>query len=135
MPGKLTEAGAEHLLGLLTPSSLYQLGLFVSDTTPDIGDVADASDYTEASFDGYSRVVLSDWDPIESDPGEAWCEHAQADFMPSGSASGTVYGVLLFHYSSGDLVMAIRYATPKTVTPGINIPARVKLRLKDPTVS
>lgn len=135
MAGKLTENGASKLLGRIITTSTMYLGLYVNDYTPTINDASDLSDYTEASFSGYSRVALSAFGSIVSDPGLAEITHDIVNFTPSSGASGTAYGVLLIDSSDGSLILAVRFATPKTITPGENIPAQLKLRLKDPTVS
>lgn len=103
-----------------SPQPSYWMHLFVNDRTPASSDADDASDYTEASFDGYEPVELVDWSIPESVAGVAQTTAAEAEFIAGGSFSGPVdiYGYYVTADEAGtELLWAERFdAAPYTFT-------------------
>lgn len=93
----------EHIVNKTAPENLI-LKLFISNTTPAVGDTA--ATYTEATFPGYAAVTLT---------GASWgaasarsIAYAQQTFTCSGVSTDNVYGYYLVGATSTTLYWAER---------------------------
>lgn len=110
----------------------WTLHLFTNDHTPADGD--DESDYTEATFTGYSAIALDpgEWDAISVTAFIATLEYTPApqfDYTSGAGGAVTIYGYYLLD-DGGDFKVAERVATSKIISPGDGIKVTPRLRLK-----
>jgi hypothetical protein len=114
----------------------WQLGLFNSSITPSETDSASTYTAHEAVFTNYARVTLtrsisaSTWNsPVSQAPSGTppWSSRAQVGHSQYGStpqawtcgATGdTVYGYFILGTTSGKLICAEAFATPRTLASG-----------------
>lgn len=103
----------EFMLGKATPGD-QTLKLFVSDTTPADGDTAGT--YTEMSTHGYAAKTLTkaSW-AVAQNGGVAEGSYAQQTWNFTAAAAVTAYGYYVIDSTSGVLLWAERFATPKVV--------------------
>jgi hypothetical protein len=132
------EGGLQLLTDLLGGGTLenWQLGLFNSAITPAETDTAAAYTAHETAFAGYARKTLtrsisaSTWNtPVSQAPSgsPAWSSRSQVGHSQYGSApqswtctgSGdTIYGYFILGATSGKLICAEAFATPRTLANG-----------------
>ena len=132
------EGDVQLLTDLLGGGSLenWQLGLFNSNIMPAETDTASTYTVHEAAFTGYSRKTLlrtissTTWNtPVSQAPSgtPAWSSHSQVGHSQYGSspqvwtcgATGdTVYGYFIVGATSGKLICAEAFATPRTLANG-----------------
>ena len=114
----------------------WQLGLFNSNITPSETDVAATYTAHETTFSGYARKTLtrsissSTWNtPVAQAPSgsPAWSTRAEVGHSQYGSspqswtcgATGdTIYGYFIIGATSGNLICAEAFATPRTLANG-----------------
>lgn len=114
----------------------WQLGLFKSSITPAETDTASTYTAQETSFTGYSRKTLTrsvgstTWNtPTNAAPSgsPAWSGRTQVGHTQYGSApqswtctgtGDTIYGYFIIGVTSGKLICAELFATPRTLANG-----------------
>lgn len=126
------------LTDLLAGGSLenWQLGLFKSNITPAETDTASTYTAQEADFTSYARKTLtrsvgaSTWNtPVSQPPSgsPAWSSrtqvgHSQYGSSPQtwtcGATGNTIYGYFIVGATSGTLVCAEAFATPRALANG-----------------
>jgi len=104
----------ETFAGLSTPQNLV-LHLFKNDITP--ASTMALSDYTEATFTGYSPVTLSsgDWVITSGFPTAATYSSGVV-FTCGGSTSESVYGFYLSEAVTSELMWSERFEAAKPIT-------------------
>ncbi len=132
------EGDVQLLADLLGGGALesWSLGLFNSAITPAETDTAATYTAHEASFAGYARkpltrsVSASTWNTPALQPpsgSPAWSGRTQVGHSQYGSAPQTwtctgagdsVYGYFIIGATSGKLICAERFATPRTLASG-----------------
>lgn len=109
------------LTNLLNGGTLenWTLKLFKSDTTPAEGDTA--ATYTEADFSGYSAKTLtrsvggSTWATPTTTAGTTSSSYPAQTFTSSDATSQIIYGYFYVGATSGTLILAERFDTPRTL--------------------
>ena len=114
----------------------WQLGLFNSNITPSETDTAATYTAHETAFTGYSRKTLtrsissSTWNtPVAQAPSGSppWSNrsevgHSQYGSTPQswtcGATGDTIYGYFILGVTSGNLICAEAFATPRTLANG-----------------
>jgi len=114
----------------------WQLGLFNSNITPSETDVAATYTAHETTFTSYARKMLtrsissSTWNtPVAQAPSgsPAWSTraavgHSQYGSSPQswtcGATGDTIYGYFIIGATSGNLICAEAFATPRTLANG-----------------
>jgi hypothetical protein len=117
----------------------WQLGLFNSNITPVETDTASTYTAHETAFTNYARKTLtraigsSNWNtPVSQAPSgsPAWSSRSQVGHSQYGSAAqswtcgasgDTIYGYFVVGASSGKLIFAEAFATPRTLANGDTI--------------
>ena len=117
----------------------WQLGLFNSNITPSEFDAAATYTAHEATFTNYARKTLtrsigaSTWNtPVSQAPSgsPAWSSRSQVGHSQYGSSAqswtcgatgDTVYGYFVIGASSGKLICAEAFSTPRTLASGDTI--------------
>jgi hypothetical protein len=132
------EGNIKTLTDMLAGGSLenWQLGLFNSNITPAETDTAATYTAHETTFSGYSRVTLTrsitgtTWQtpalaaPSGSPPWSSRTQvaHSQYGTAPQswtcGTTGDTVYGYFILGATSGKLICAEAFATPRTLANG-----------------
>lgn len=103
-----------HLNGGASPS----LHLFTNDIEPEAGQ--ELSDYTEATFDGYAPITLSDWQSAFIAPnGAARLNETVRVFTRTGGAVESVYGYYLTDDETSLLFAAQRDPDAPVVMSGV----------------
>jgi len=139
MPFLVSREGGVRLLAELLgggPPEDWQLGLYSSPITPSESDTAATYAAAEASFGGYARkpltrsVSASTWNPPELQPpsgSPAWSPRSQVARSKYGTApqswsvgatGGQVHGYFIVGATSGKLILAEQFASPRTLQPG-----------------
>lgn len=130
------EGDVQLLTDLLSSGENWLLGLFNSNITPAETDVAATYTAHETAFVGYARKTLtrtitgSTWStPVSQAPSgsPAWSARSQVGHSQYGSSpqtftcSGTgdtIYGYFVLGGTSGKLIFAEAFATPRTLANG-----------------
>lgn len=107
-----------------------QVGLFVSDHTPDVNDDFATYDAIKASWSGYGAQNIDGWSPAAIDGSDRAVMYSDPITYTVTSVSGvTVYGYYVF--KSGVLQWAERVVTPITPVTGIPINIIIRYRLQN----
>lgn len=130
------EGELQLLADLLGNGESWSLGLFRTNITPAETDTASTYTAAEAAFTGYSRKTLtrsigsSTWNtPVSQAPSgtpawssEAAVGHSQYGSAPQtwtcGATGDTVYGYFIVGATSGKLICAEAFSTPRTLANG-----------------
>lgn len=130
------EGDVQILTELLGSGENWQLGLFKTSITPAETDVAATYTAHEADFTNYARKTLTravgtgNWStPVSQAPSgsPAWSSRFQVAHSVYGSAAqswtcgttgNTVYGYFIVGATSGKLIMAELFPSPRTLTSG-----------------
>ncbi len=132
------QGDVQLLTDLLAGGALenWQLGLFNTNITPSETDTAATYTAHEAVFSGYSRMTLTrgisstTWStPVSQPPsgsppwtGRSQVGHSQYGNAPQvwtcGTTGDTVYGYFIIGATSGNLICAEAFATPRTLGSG-----------------
>jgi hypothetical protein len=130
------EGDVQLLADLLGSGENWLLGLFHANITPAETDTASTYTAQEASFTSYARKTLtrtvgaSTWNtPVSQSPSgsPAWSSRTQVGHSQYGSApqtwtcgatGDTVYGYFAIGATSGKLIFAEAFSTPRTVANG-----------------
>ncbi len=112
----------------------WTLKLFKSNTTPAEGDTA--ASYTEADFAGYSAKTLTrsvnpgtTWGTPSTSGGTTSSSYAAQTFTSSDATAQTIYGYFVVGATSGTLLFAERFDTPRTIVSPDTITVTPRLEL------
>lgn len=101
-----------------TPENLT-LKLYKNDYTPDAD--SEAGDFTEADFTDYAAVTLErdDWGTASTVGGKASIAYdSSPQTWTCGATGNTIYGYFVVGATSGTLIYAERFATPRPLSNG-----------------
>lgn len=123
MPPVVTRVGASILTARAgqrsgAPSIAGTLRFFTSATDPTVNSVP--GDFTEATFGGYARKAVADdsFTPTALDDGHAVAPDTGNEFTWVVGATGQTVTGWLYVLSSGELLVAERFATPQVLVAG-----------------
>ena len=106
-----------YLVAQSTPTPLI-LKLFTNNISS-ITDLNVASDFTEATFTGYSNIVLtgSNWVITPSATNvDAFASYPEVSFTSTANQNQTVYGWYMVRQTTGKLFRAGLFSSPQVVT-------------------
>lgn len=133
MPNEGKTEVLDELFKLTSTRPTWTLDLFQSNTT--VGDASTASDFTIATFTGYSQAAIAraDWGSatISSNIGNI-TKTVPPSFVCTGGSSQTVYGWILRNASSGKIWFGQNFDTPIAMVNGATL-AIDPMTIKDKT--